>query len=216
MKKSGLIIVVLCALIISMFAACQPAAKPAETPAVPPPSNVPVTPPASTPPASQPAPTNKWVSDGVISAGEYAGSKTYGDYAISWSNDATYVYIGLKAKTTGWVAVGFGPETMMKNADMVMGYVADGKAQVDDTFSTGDFGPHPVDTQLGGTNDIIEPAVKVENGYTTVEFKRKLDTGDKYDKPLLKGTNKILWAYGSEPRATLKHMSRGSGEIAIQ
>jgi hypothetical protein len=218
MKIRGSLLLVFCIILLSLVLACQqPASKPVQTPATPSQSTAPSTPPASIPPASQPAATkNSWTADGIISPGEYTKTKAYSDYEISWSNDATYVYIGMKAKTPGWVAVGFGAESMMKNADIVMGYVADGKAQVDDDFSTGEFGPHPVDTQLGGTSDIIESAVKVDNGYTTVEFKRKLDTGDKYDKPLVKGTNKIIWAYGSEPKATLKHMARGSGEIDIQ
>jgi hypothetical protein len=217
MKMHELILLFFCTIGLLMLPACQPAAKPAAIPATPPQSTTPSTPPASTPPASQPVVTTKaWTADGVISAGEYAKTRAYSDYEISWSNDDTYLYIGMKAKTPGWVAVGFGAESMMKNADIIMGYVADGKAQVDDDFSTGEFGPHPVDTQLGGTGDIIESAVKADNGYTTVEFKRKLDTGDKYDKPLAKGTNKIIWAFGSEPKATLKHMSRGSGQIDIQ
>jgi hypothetical protein len=217
MKMRASILFVFFVLIMSLAIACQPAAKPASTPPAPAQPSTPSTPAAPTPPAGQTgAATDKWKADGVITAGEYSQTKAYGSYEISWSNDDTYICVGLKAKTPGWVAVGFGPESMMNNADIVMGYVADGKAQVDDTFSTGNFGPHPVDTSLGGTNDIIDSAVKVDNGYTTVEFKRKLVTGDKYDKPLVKGTNKILWAYGSEPKAELKHMSRGSGEIEIQ
>ena len=105
---------------------------------------------------------------------------------------------------------------MMKNADIVEGYVSNGKAELVDMFSTGEFGPHPPDTQLGGSNDIIDPSAKVVDGYITVEFKRKLNTDDKYDRPLVKGSNKIIWAYSSEPIATLKHVSRGLGEIDIQ
>jgi hypothetical protein len=210
MRKVFLLLIVVAAGLLAL--ACQqPASKPAQ-------STTPSTPPASIPPANPPGDSVSgtkinWVADGVISEGEYGKNKSFGDYQISWSSDDSFIYIGMKAKTAGWVAVGFGPESMMKNADIVMGYIAEGKAQVDDTFSTGEFGPHPPDTQLGGTNDIIASAVKVDSGYTTVEFKRKFDTGDKYDKPVLKGTNKMIWACGSEPKATLKHLARGSGDI---
>ena len=78
-----------------------------------------------------------------------------------------------------------------------------------------DFGPHPQDTELGGTNDILEFAGKEEDGYTTIEFKRKLDTGDKYDNPLVKGKNQILWSYGPDDTATSKHVNRGYGEISL-
>jgi hypothetical protein len=201
-----------CILVISLMASCQ---QPATVPAQP------SSPPAqsATTPSTNQADSGKkgqWISDGIISAGEYAKTGSYDNFQLSWSNDDSFIYAGIKAKTTGWVAVGFGAESLMKNADIIQGYVADGKAVVMDTFSTGQFGPHPPDTELGGTNDIIETSAKIDNAYITVEFKRKLDTGDKYDKPLVKGTNKIIWAFSSEPKATLKHTARGHGEIDIQ
>ena len=201
--------------IASSMVACQAANQ---TPAIVKPSEAPpqITPqpPAQTtvaPPASQIA----WVADGAITAGEYQKGRLYGDYEISWASDDQYIYIGIKAKTTGWVAVGFDPETKMKNADIVMGYVKDGRLLTADMFSTGEFGPHPPDTEQGGTDDIIQSAGKLENGYTTIEFKRKLDTGDKFDKPLHKGINKIMWASGSDPQFTIKHMARGYGELDL-
>lgn len=172
--------------------------------------------PSTIPPTNSATNKPAWIADGIISTGEYMSSKTYGEYQISWLSDDSYIYIGLKAKTTGWVAVGFGAGPMMKNADIIQGYAADGKAEVIDMFSTGEFGPHPPDTQLGGNSDIIESAAQTVSGFTTVEFKRKLDTGDRYDKALVKGISKIIWAYGSEPRSTLKHIVRGAGEIEIK
>jgi hypothetical protein len=163
-----------------------------------------------------PAAGLNWVTDGVISEGEYPQTRTYGNCSIYWSNDSDYIYVGLKAKTAGWVAVGFGAETFMKNADIIMGSVKDGVLTIADTFSMGEFGPHPPDTQLGGTDDILTSAGKFDNGYTVVEFKRKLDTGDKFDKPLVKGINKIIWAYANEPVLTIKHSSRGPGEIELK
>lgn len=215
MKNTGSIpvILLLCVLMISLLPACQPAPR-----APAPPTLTPPTPPSNPPPALvvTPATAMKWVADGVISADEYPQIKTYGDFGISWSNDSDYIYIGMKAKTAGWVAVGFGPETLMKNADIVEGFVKDGTLTIADMFSTGEFGPHPPDTQLGGTDDILASAGKTANGDTVVEFKRKLDTGDKFDKPLVKGINKIIWAYANEPVLTLKHSSRGPGEIELK
>ena len=212
MKNTGSIpvILMLCILMISLLPACQPAPRAPSPPAA--------TPPAAAPPAPivTPATAMKWVADGVISADEYAQTKTYGDFSISWSNDSDYIYIGMKTKTAGWVAVGFGPETFMKNADIIMGSVKDGALTIADTFSTGEFGPHPPDTQLGGTDDILASAGKTANGYTVVEFKRKLDTGGKFDKPLVKGINRIIWAYANEPVLTIKHSSRGPGEIELK
>jgi len=207
----------LCVLIISMLPACQAPQQSQTPPAVSPPVP-PSNPPQEQPPAAAAttSPATSWIADGVISADEYQNNRAYGDYTIYWSNDNDYVYIGIKAKTAGWVAVGFGAETFMKNADIIMGSVTDGKLTIADMFSTGEFGPHPPDTQLGGTDDILASSGKFDNGYTTVEFKRKLDTGDKFDKPLVKGINKIIWAYANEPVLTIKHSSRGSDEIELK
>ena len=83
-------------------------------------------------------------------------------------------------------------------------------------FSTGDFGPHPPDTELGGTYDILDFGGGEEGGYTSIEFKRALNTGDKYDNALSRGVNKIIWSYGSEDDLKSKHINRGYGELTIQ
>jgi hypothetical protein len=213
------VILLLCVLITVLPAACQPSPQAQTPPAVTPLSATPPATPPSNPPAAPvvaPGTAIKWIADGVISEDEYPQTKTYGDFNISWSNDNDYIYIGMKAKTAGWVAVGFGAEAFMKNADIVEGSVTEGKLTIADMFCAVEIGPHPPDIQSGGTDDILASAGKFDNGYTTVEFKRKLDTGDKFDKPLVKGTNKIIWAYANEPVLTIKHSSRGSGEIELK
>ena len=157
-----------------------------------------------------------WTADGVIKGGEYTNKISLGvDYELYWKSDGQYIYIAMKAKTSGWVAVGIQPGSMMKDADMMFGFVKDGKTMVSDTFSTGSYGPHPPDTDLGGKNNILEFGGREEGGYTIIEFKRALTTGDKYDHPLSKGVNKIIWAYGSDDELTPKHIVRGYGEIDL-
>lgn len=214
------LLLIICVLLIP---AAMLAAACAAAPQVPPAPPAAPTEPISTPqtPSEQPPldttmrPTATWTADGVISSGEYASTNTYGDYRISWKSDEKYVYIGLSVKTTGWVAMGIQPGLMMKDADIVLGDVSDGKVTVDDQYSTGNFGPHVSDDQLGGTNDILEPGGKEIAGYTIIEFKRALDTGDKYDHPLVKGTNKIIWSYGSDDQAEVQHVNRGYGELDL-
>lgn len=216
MKNTGSfpVILLLSVLAVALLPACQPAPQAQIPPAVTPPAVAPSNPPVA--PVVAPATAIKWVADGIISADEYQQSKTYGGFSLSWSNDAEYVYMGMKAKTAGWVAVGFGAETIMKNADIIEGFVKDGNLTIEDMFCAVEIGPHPPDIQSGGTDDILASAGKFDNGYTTVEFKRKLDTGDKFDRPLVKGINKIIWAYANEPVLTFKHSSRGSGEIELK
>ena len=201
-----LITVLTALLLITLSCQAPVSTTPPKSPEQPP--TVPVSPPVSTP--QQPA---VWKADGIISAGEYNKSKTYGDFEVYCTSDDHYAYFALKAKTTGWVAIGFDPESLMKNADIIEGIVSDGKVTVLDMFSTGDFGPHPPDIQQGGTNDILKSGGTEESGFTVIEFKRKIDTGDKFDKVLDKGTHKIIWAFGSDDQATVKHSGRGVGEI---
>jgi hypothetical protein len=157
----------------------------------------------------------KWAADGVLGDMEYLGEMSYGNYEIRWLADDQYIYIGIKAKTTGWVAIGFEPSSGMKDADMVFGFVQSGKTIISDQFSTGTYGPHSPDTELGGTDDILESGGKEEGGFTIIEFKRTLDTGDRYDKALAEGAIKIIWAYGPDDEITKKHAVRGDGEISI-
>jgi len=156
-----------------------------------------------------------WLADGIITAGEYAGQTSYGDYEIHWNSDGRYVYLGIKAKTAGWVAVGFQPEPLHRETDMVLGFVRDGEASVLDMFSTGDLGPCSADSELGGSDDIVDFGGREEGGETTIEFKRLLSTGDEHDGELFSGINEIIWAYSSLDDVRQKHTERGRGEIRL-
>ncbi|NQU96327.1 MAG: hypothetical protein HQ548_01615 [Chloroflexi bacterium] len=104
----------------------------------------------------------------------------------------------------------------MNGADMIFGYVAEGAAAVSDEFSTGEFGPHQPDVELGGTADILLHGGVETDGFTTVEFKRALDTGDSRDAALAPGANPILWAYGPGDSPARKHSGKGYGDIELR
>ncbi len=159
--------------------------------------------------------SSEFKADGIISAGEYKYSSTFEDFDISWSNDAEFVYIAIKAETEGFVAVAVQPGKTMNSADMILGWVQEGQTVIVDAYSTGNFGPHPPDTELGGTDDIIEYGGMEENGFTVIEFKRALKTGDQYDNELVKGTNQVIWSYSINDDPEIKHKFRGYGEITI-
>lgn len=158
-----------------------------------------------------------WSADGVITPGEYADMRTYlGAFEVHWGSDGASIRVGLRAETEGWVAVAFGPETRMKNADMVFGYVEDGVAVISDQFSTGDYGPHRPDEELGGTTDVVVYGGVESGGFTTIEFERALRTGDEYDKELSPGRNEILVAFGPSDSLDVKHALKGRGEIDLR
>ncbi|ACJ16364.1 DOMON [Thermococcus onnurineus NA1] len=162
---------------------------------------------------------SEWKADGVIGENEYSHKLSLANdkFVVYWRNDEEYLYVALKGQTTGWVAIGFEPSVAMKDADMIFGWVQDGQIVVIDAYSTGTYGPHPPDGELGGTNDILAFAGKEENGYTVIEFKRKLDTGDKYDKVFKPGQKiKFIFAMADVDDFTTKHnIARGSGELTL-
>ena len=202
-------------LVLALLSACLP---PAEDPVPSQPNGDPPAddPPADDPPAHDP-PGVEWEADGVITQGEYTGVKVYGDYEIHWASDKEYIYIGMRAKTSGWVAVGFDATlgAGMANADMVLGVVDGDDVIISDEFGTG-FTTHKPDTELGGTDDILEYGGMEQGGFTTIEFRRALDTDDPYDAVLTEGTITIIWAYSSSKSLTAYHSAnRGYGEITL-
>ena len=150
--------------------------------------------------------------DGVASADEYDLMVTYdnGRYEVYWTFESNQMYMAIRAQTTGWVAIGFDPTDRMKDADMVYGWVTAQGAFVLDLYATGVNGPHPEDTTLGGTYDLIEATGRETAGWTTLEFRRNLNTGDTYDNVIpTTGTIPIIWAVGPVDDFTTQHIRRG-------
>lgn len=168
-----------------------------------------------------------WKADGVVGDSEYSRSMhlqspskqgySGGDMQLSWRNDGDYLYLALNGSTNGWLAIGFEPSEWMKDADIVMASVDGGKAVVLDEYCTGNYGPHIEDTMLGGTDDIEEFGGRETGGRTIIEFKRRLDTGDKFDKAFSPGQSiSIIWALSSSPDMSHKHdVSFGEGIISL-
>jgi hypothetical protein len=160
-------------------------------------------------------PVGAQIVDGMISPDEYDYSQTFDGEAmrVSHTISGDLLYMAVEAETEGWVAVGFDPGAIMNNADMVFGWVVDGTAFSKDCFSIGPTGPHPPDTELGGTSDIAEYAVTEADGRTILEFSRNLSTGDEYDKDISEGM-KIIWAYGLTDDEDMYHDRAGYGTLA--
>jgi hypothetical protein len=115
------------------------------------------------------------------------------------------------------LAIGFEPLEWMKNSDIIMACVQAGKAVALDEYCTGNYGPHIEDTMLGGTNDITEFAGSKKAGRTVFELKRKLDTGDMFDKAFSPGQAiSIIWALSDNPDLDFKHnVAFGEGIITL-
>jgi len=159
------------------------------------------------------------LSDGIIGDDEYEHSESFdnGNYQLIWTVADDLISMGIIGKTTGWVGIGFAPTVMMKDADIILAGMKDDEMYWTDSFSTGNFGPHPPDTELGGTDDISNLTVNEQDGITTAEFVRKLDTGDEYDAVLTIGDEvSFLWAMSTEDDPQVKHNTpKGKGVITL-
>jgi hypothetical protein len=166
--------------------------------------------------------TAAWKPDGIISAGEYSHWSSLGrspgkNLTLYWRNDASELYMAIEGQTDGWEAVGFEPSDWMKDADMVVGSVSGENVTVQDQNCTGNYGPHLRDEELGGTSDIQAYGGKVEGGYTIIEFQRKMDTGDRFDKAFIPGQSvPIIWAMASSSSLGVKHdLADGKGVMDL-
>jgi hypothetical protein len=160
------------------------------------------------------------VIDGVIGSSEYEFDAPLGggDFHIYWQFTGENITMAMKARSTGWIALGIDPEQIMKGADMIFGWVdSSGNARILDCYSTGKLGPHPPDIELGGTTDIVEYAGAESGGWTVIEFKRAAATSDKYDKDIeMEGKTKLIWAYGSSDNFDIKHTKRGTASVDFE
>lgn len=161
----------------------------------------------------------EWAPDGIISEGEYMKNLTLsnGRYAVHWKNDAENLHMALDGQTNGFIAIGFEPTQAMKDADMVMGWVSDGNATALDLYSTGIYGPHPQDEDLGGRDDILTFGGTESNNRTVIEFKRKMNTGDQFDKAFQPGQRvNIIWSMSSSDALAVRHNARGESMIDLE
>jgi hypothetical protein len=158
-----------------------------------------------------------WKADGIISEGEYSQQTDIGPVRIWWRNDSQFLYLAMQASTTGWVAVGLDPVARMQGANFVLGAVVNGQVQVQDAYGTAQTGAnHPADTQLGGTNDILEFGGVEQEGVTRIEVKIPLNSGDQYDKMLVPGqTYTVIVAHGRSDDMNSPHAFRGTGQITL-
>ena len=159
-----------------------------------------------------------WKPDGVIEPGEYSSNFTVGgDFSAFLRVDNGSLFVGMKAKTRGWVAVGFGGGPGMRKTDIIIAYVLpNGTVEISDSYSPGFAGPHNPDTTYGGVDNIISHGGGEEGDFTVVEFSRKLDTGDRYDfKIPTSGTFRVIWAYGTEDDFVSEHVKAGHFYVSL-
>ncbi len=118
--------------------------------------------------------------------------------SFGWRVMGDSLEVELTGPTTGWVAAGFDPESMMNGSNLIIGYVSGGTVSVRDDWGTSQT-QHESDVSLGGTDDVTVDGGSESDGETTIEFTIPLDSGDQYDRPLQEGdTYSVILAIGSD------------------
>jgi hypothetical protein len=142
--------------------------------------------------------------------GDYSRGIELADMRFLWRLGEDSIDIKLAAPTPGWVAVGFNPETgeNMKGANLIIGFVRAGKAEVVDHYGTMKD-KHKDDDKIGGQTNISNVSGSEAGGTTEVQFTIPLDSGDAKDTVVSRaGDNTVLLAYGKSDRIVLKHKFR--------
>ena len=129
---------------------------------------------------------------------ETGNAITVQNFNMTWNLNNGAVEITMSAPTTGWIAVGFEPSSAMKDANIIIGYIADEEVFISDDWGDG-FISHRADTDLGGSSDVSVISGSEADGTTEITFSIPLDSGDSYDKTLEAGESyKVILAFGPD------------------
>ncbi len=140
-----------------------------------------------------------------------------GDIEVRWKVEDPNIRFEVSAPTTGWVSVGFNPTRVMKDADIIIGYVEGSQAVVVDQFGNGSFS-HKADVDMGGSDDIVEYGGNESDGRTELFFTIPIDSGDAYDSVLTPGEeHTILFAFGPDgaDNFSSKHTERAKVQLEL-
>ncbi len=118
--------------------------------------------------------------------------------------------------TKGWVAAGFNPTIMMKDANIIMGALVNGKTVSSDEFGVTNVS-HMPDTAIGGKNNIVQAECTLDGKFTTFSFVIPLDSGDPKDSKLTAGDKvKLILAAGSSADFKEQHKDHVKTTIILK
>ena len=141
---------------------------------------------------------------------------TSSGFVLQWKVEGDILRVVVSAPTTGWIAVGFDPTRMMKDANIIIGYVKNGQVQI-----RGDYGiavtAHQPDEGLGGSTDIVEASGKEEGGNTQLSFAIPLDSGDSRDRVLVPGQEyRVILSHGPDGADEFNRYHENRTEVTVK
>lgn len=138
-------------------------------------------------------------------------------FLIAWRIIGSNIEFILEKDTTGWVAIGFEPTRVMKDADIIIGYVSGEEVVVEDQFAHR-MTAHLPDTELRGTDNVTVLGGSETDGKTRINFRLRLDSGDSRDFVFRRGEEvDVIYAWGRDraDNTTTLHAGRGSVTITL-
>ena len=136
-------------------------------------------------------------------------------FELQYKVDGEHLLCILSGATTGWIALGIAPSSMMKDANFIIGYVKDGQGFIRDDYGT-EHTDHASDLSLRGTSDLTLHAYEEKDGRTGLVFSLPLDSGDMFDQALKPGNSyKVIFGAGPQDDFDSYHRSHASGTIKL-
>src|SRR6056297_311568 len=134
------------------------------------------------------------------------------DMHIAWLVKGENLLFSVKSIGKGWVAVGFNPSNMMKDANIIIGDVKGEEIIIEDHFGVSNTG-HRKDE----VDNILQANGSEDENFTVLEFVIPLNSGDDMDQELIPGNKyKVILAYHmSSESLKIRHSNRTSIEIEI-
>lgn len=138
--------------------------------------------------------------DGKVGKGEYSLSIDIKDGKVFLSKTKNILFAAIKVKTKGWVAMGFN-SLRMNNADIVIGYVTNGKGVVKQQKGAGRT--HK-DSEIPY---LLKYGITENKDYTTLEVELRYGK-DKKSLYFSDQTLKMIVAYGTKDNIKSYHKFR--------
>lgn len=137
------------------------------------------------------------------------------DVELSWTRTEDTFTFRITAPTEGWVAVGFQGGPAMKDAAIYIGYADGSEGYFRDDHGTSPIS-HQADTQLGGSDDIMEASAWESDGHTTFEFSVASEPADDLDYRFTEGSEvRVILAYGSSDSFSGMHSEAHTAEVEL-
>lgn len=124
----------------------------------------------------------------------------------------------MNGPTTGWISLGFNPSRRKRDANIIIGFVQNGQANIRNDYGVSDTGHRPVES-IGKTSNFKLLEFGEESGRTYFLFEIPLSSGDQFNRPLRRGnTYPVIWAFALNGRKdfTSMHSRKGSFQMTLR